>query len=106
MELLDLHSLFGRLNVFELASLDQPASCREDEKDAEINRQRYVVVFLAIDASVEFFDLYTIAVAVELLLDAAAGVGAVGVLVAHRYYIIGQTRCTKLRSDEDRKNLQ
>ena len=105
MELLDLHSLFDRLNVFELASLDQPASCREDEKDAEINRQPYVVVFLAVDASVEFFDLYTIAVAVELLLDIAAGVGAIGVLVAYWdfwFSFLGQTRCTKLRSDENR----
>ena len=105
MELLDLHSLFNRLNIFELASLDQPTNCKEDEKDAEINRQCYVVVCLAVSTSVPFIDLYTLAFAVELLLNIAAGVGAIGVLVAYRdfwFSFLRQTRCTKLRSDENR----
>ena len=104
MELLDLHSLFNRLNIFELAPLDQHTSCNEDEKDAEINRQCYVVVCLAVNASVPCTDLYTLAFAVELLLDIAAGVGAIGVLVAYWdfwFSFLSQTRCTKLRSDED-----
>ena len=105
MELLDFHSLFNRLYVFELAPLDQPANCKEDEKDAEVNRQCYVVVCLAVSASVPCIDLYTLAFAVELLLDIATGVGAIGVLVAYRNFwfsFLSQTRCTKLRSDENR----
>ena len=105
MELLDFHSLFNRLSIFKLASFDQSTDCKEDEKEDEINRQCYVVVCLAVSTSLPFIDLYTLACAVELLLNTAAGVGTIGVLVAFRnfwFFSLSQYPCTKLRSDEDR----
>ena len=105
MELLDLESLRVGLFLFELAFLDQSACRKEDEKDAEVDRQCYIVVCFTVNASVPIFDLNTLAEAVKLLIDIAAGVGAIGVLVAHRCCFLCQTWCTKLHGKEDRYNL-